>query len=109
MRKTFMDDQFDEWEAYVSGGQPGGKLAAQLMFVCISTPSRQPRQIAHASGDPATAEHESSMLQDIRKGRRTEIAALNGAVVDLGKGFALPTTYNELLCNLIAFIEATRS
>ena len=58
MRKTFMDDQFDEWEAYVSGGQPGGKLAAQLMFVCASTPSRQPRQIAHASGDPATAEHE---------------------------------------------------
>ena len=58
MRKTFMDDQFDEWEAYVSGGQPGGKLAAQLMFVCVSTPSRQPRQIAHASGDPATVEHE---------------------------------------------------
>ena len=28
MRKTFMDDQFDEWEAYVSGGQPGGSLAA---------------------------------------------------------------------------------
>jgi hypothetical protein len=58
MRKTFMDDQFDEWEAYVSGGQPGGTLAARTMFVCVSTPARRPRHVIHESGDPAVAEHE---------------------------------------------------
>jgi len=57
MRRTFMDDQFDEWEAYVSGGQPRGSLPARVLFVCISTPQRQPRFVKHASGDPAEAEH----------------------------------------------------
>jgi hypothetical protein len=58
MRLTFMDDQFDEWEAYVSGGQPGGTKAARMMFVCISTPTRRPRFVTHSSGDPTEAEHE---------------------------------------------------
>lgn len=58
MRRTFMDEQFDEWEAYVSGGQPGGTKAARLLFVCISTPTRRPRAVVHSSGDPAEAEHE---------------------------------------------------
>lgn len=58
MRRTFMDDQFDEWEAYVSGGQPGGSDAARIMFVCTSTPTRRPRFVRHDSGDPAEAEHD---------------------------------------------------
>ena len=58
MRRTFMDDQFDEWEAYVSGGQPGGDAAARVMFVCISTPTRKPRFVRHDSGDPAQAEYD---------------------------------------------------
>ena len=57
MRRTFMDDQFDEWEAYITGGQPGGSMPARVMFVCVSTPKRQPRFVKHASGDPAEAEH----------------------------------------------------
>lgn len=57
MRRTFMDDQFDEWEAYVTGGQPGGSLPARVMFVCVSSPTREPRFVKHESGDPATAEH----------------------------------------------------
>lgn len=58
MRRTFMDDQFDEWEAYVSGGQLGGKAPARVMFVCISRPNREPRYVIHKSGDPADAEHD---------------------------------------------------
>lgn len=58
MRRTFMDEQLDEWEAYVSGGQPGGSQAARIVFVCLSTPSRTPRFVVHASGDPAQAEHD---------------------------------------------------
>lgn len=56
MRRTFMDEQFDEWEAYVSGGQPGGAAAARVMFVCTSSPNRRPRFVRHESGDPAEAE-----------------------------------------------------
>lgn len=56
MRRTFMDEQFDEWEAYVSGGQLGGKAAARIMFVCLSRPEREPRFVVHDSGDPADAE-----------------------------------------------------
>ena len=58
MRRTFMDDRFDEWEAFVSGGQPGGSRAARILFNCTSTPARRPRYVIHASGDPADAERD---------------------------------------------------
>ncbi len=64
MRRTFMDDQFDEWEAYVTGGQPGGLNAARIVFVCISTPTRTPRFLRHESGDPARAEHELYHMEE---------------------------------------------
>ena len=64
MRRTFMDDQFDEWEAYVSGGQPGARAAARLMFVCISTPGRRPRFVHHTSGDPFEAERELYSMEE---------------------------------------------
>lgn len=54
---------------------------------------------------PSTASHESSMLQDIRAQRRTEIDALNGVVIDLGKGHNLFVPYNENVYNMIKFIE----
>ena len=65
MRKTFMDDQFDEWEAYVSGGQPGGSLAARIMFVCVSTPANSPRQTVHKSGDPVAAENDLYNMNEV--------------------------------------------
>lgn len=54
---------------------------------------------------PATAAHESSMLQDILAGRRTEIDALNGQVVALAAQQALPVPYNRTACELIRFQE----
>ena len=64
MRRTFTDDRFDEWEAFVSGGQPGGSQAARILFHCISTPTRRPRYVSHASGDPAAAEHDLYNMDD---------------------------------------------
>lgn len=64
MRRTFMDDQFDEWEAFVSGGQPGGSQAARILFNCTSTPGRSPRYVIHASGDPADAERDLYNMDD---------------------------------------------
>jgi len=50
---------------------------------------------------PTTASHHSSMLQDIMRGRMTEIDALNGAVVSLGKEYGVPTVINEVITRMI--------
>jgi len=54
---------------------------------------------------PDTAEHESSMLQDITAGKRTEIDALNGAVIQLARDHALTVPYNQAVHSLIKFLE----
>ena len=55
---------------------------------------------------PPTRDHESSMLQSIRAGRRTEIDALNGALVALGKEHQVPTPVNETVVTLLRFLES---
>jgi len=54
---------------------------------------------------PATALHESSMLQDLRAGRRTEIDALSGAVATLAAQHAVPAPVNGALAALIRAAE----
>lgn len=49
----------------------------------------------------------SSMLQDILRGRTTEIDAINGAVVAKGREVGVPTPVNQLLTQLIKAMEAT--
>jgi 2-dehydropantoate 2-reductase len=46
------------------------------------------------------------MLQDVRKKRRTEIDAINGAIVAMGKKFGIDTPENRLLCNQVKELEA---
>ncbi len=73
MARTFNDDAFNEWEAYVSGGQPGTPDAARIMFVCRSDAGQRPRYVRHESGDPAEAERdlhamdESALLELFRR------------------------------------------
>ncbi|MDF9409431.1 MAG: 2-dehydropantoate 2-reductase [Pelotomaculum sp. PtaB.Bin013] len=50
---------------------------------------------------PATASHHPSMLQDIQRGRRTEIDALNGAVVEMGKKHGVSTPVNDIIVSLV--------
>ncbi|MEK6777505.1 MAG: 2-dehydropantoate 2-reductase [bacterium] len=57
---------------------------------------------------PATALHFPSMLQDIHHGKKTEIEALNGAIVRLGQKHAIPTPVNETLTRLVRFKEADK-
>jgi 2-dehydropantoate 2-reductase len=54
---------------------------------------------------PPTREHRSSMQEDIERGRRTEIEALNGAVWRMGAERGVPTPANELLTRMIRFRE----
>lgn len=55
---------------------------------------------------PPTRDHESSMLQSIRTGQRTEIDTLNGALVSLGKAHGVPTPTNETVVVLLRFLES---
>ncbi|MEN6326104.1 MAG: 2-dehydropantoate 2-reductase [Syntrophomonas sp.] len=50
---------------------------------------------------PSTAGHHASMLQDIQRGRKTEIDALNGAVVELGRQYGIATPVNEVIASLL--------
>jgi len=57
---------------------------------------------------PDTAQHESSMLQDIAAGKRTEIDALNGAIIRLADEQGVPVPHNRSVYNLIKFVESKR-
>ncbi len=54
---------------------------------------------------PDTAEHKSSTLQNIMAKKRTEINALNGAVIRLAERYKVEVPYNLVIYNLIKFIE----
>jgi len=51
---------------------------------------------------PATFVHRSSMLQDLERGRQTEIDAINGEVWRRGNRLGIATPFNELLTLLIS-------
>ena len=53
------------------------------------------------------AKGKSSMLQDVERGRRTEIDVINGAVVEAGQRFNIPTPHNQTMVWLIKTLEAT--
>ena len=52
-----------------------------------------------------TAANVSSMLQDVRKKRRTEIGAINGAVVAFGRELGIATPENRLLMEQVKDLE----
>jgi 2-dehydropantoate 2-reductase len=50
---------------------------------------------------PTTYDHRSSMLQDLERGRRTEIDAINGQIWRYGQAQGIATPFNEILTRLI--------
>ena len=58
---------------------------------------------------PDTAEHKSSTLQDILAKKKTEIDALNGAVIKLAEKHEVHVPYNSAVYNIVKFIEAKNS
>jgi 2-dehydropantoate 2-reductase len=55
---------------------------------------------------PSTSHHRSSMLQDLERGRPTEIDAINGEVWKRGAAHGIVTPANELLMRLVHAREA---
>ncbi|HRY12011.1 MAG TPA: ketopantoate reductase family protein [Syntrophomonadaceae bacterium] len=66
------------------------------------------KQVFYGQLIPTTALHHASMLQDIQRGRKTEIDALNGAVVRLGRQCGIATPVNEVVAALIRAKESMR-
>ncbi len=58
---------------------------------------------------PDTAGHFASMAQDIQAGRRTEIEALNGAIVRLGETAGVDCPTNAALSDLVRAAELNRA
>jgi len=54
---------------------------------------------------PATYNHRSSMLQDLERGKRTEVDALTGYVSAQGRRFGVPTPVCDTLTEIIRFRE----
>ena len=50
---------------------------------------------------PPTYGHRSSMLQDLQRGRRTEVDAINGRIWQYGQDLGVATPYNETMTRLI--------
>lgn len=57
----------------------------------------------------ATAGNISSMLQDVLKQKKTEVASINGALADEGKPLGIPTPVNRTLTQLVETIESSYS
>jgi 2-dehydropantoate 2-reductase len=55
---------------------------------------------------PPTAAHESSTLQDLRAGRRTEIDAITGAVALLAERHGVAAPVSRGVLALVRFLEA---
>ena len=84
-------------EAFAVAGETGTELLWQE--------PREYLELFYQKLVPATAAHYPSMLRDIEHGRRTEIDALNGAVVRLAREAEIIAPVNLALTNEIKFLE----
>jgi len=92
-----------------------GRIVEEVFAVMVAagyqTHWRAPKQfldVFYGRLVPDTAKHKSSMLQDIIAGKRTEIDALNGAVIQLAQEHGVPVPSNLAVYNLIRFLESPR-
>ena len=66
------------------------------------------RQFFYSTQIPATYDHRSSMLQDLEAGKRTEVDALTGWVIDHGKSYGVPTPVCDTITAMIKCLERSR-
>jgi len=59
------------------------------------------RKLFYGKLVPSTYHHHPSMLQDLRRGKRTEIESLNGAIARLGRKHGVPVPVNRWLAKMI--------
>jgi len=78
------------------------EAVARASGIRLSSRSIYPRVRAVVSD---TAENVSSMLQDIERGRRTEIRQINGEICKAGEAMGIPTPLNKALVAMVEELE----
>ena len=63
------------------------------------------KKVAMVEAFDSIRESESSILQDLRKERKTEIHAINGIVCSKGRELGIPTPFNDCVVSVIEKIE----
>jgi 2-dehydropantoate 2-reductase len=76
------------------------EAAAVAAALGVALPYPDPFEAARVVAQ-RTAENRSSMLQDVQRGAPTEVDAINGAIVRLGKQTGTPTPVNRALWLLV--------
>lgn len=74
--------------------------------VSLSLPAIQ-RSVRAVSKD--TAGNRSSMLQDVERGKRTEIEQINGAIWSIGDKIGVPAPLNKALWAMVSSMERPRT
>lgn len=82
----------------------GARVAEKLGIKLTREPLATAREVCHA-----TATNISSMLQDLRAGRSTEIEAINGEVVRLARAVGIAVPVNEDLVRKVQELEKIRN
>jgi 2-dehydropantoate 2-reductase len=84
-------------------------VMAAYGYRCHSATPGEYLERFHGSLVPAIAAHRPSMWHDLAAGRRTEIDALNGAVVRLGERANCEVRHHRLACALVRRAEAAHA
>jgi len=82
-------------------------LIAEALAVCEKAGialTRHPRE-AIAEAIEEAYDHQPSMLQDVRKRRKTEIDALNGGIAGEGRRVGVPTPLHDCMVALVKGLE----
>lgn len=102
-------------------GVTNGELLQHLASRIVDAAAREAARVASAEGvaisddealtlwramAEATAANRSSMLQDVRNGRPTEVDWINGEVARRGRQHHVPTPVNDALLKLVEVLEA---
>jgi 2-dehydropantoate 2-reductase len=93
--RAIMDAVFDE----------GFAVAAARGVVPLVRSADAYRELFYGRLVPSTAHHRSSMLQDLERGRRTEIDAINGCIWRFGRDAGIPTPVNATMTRLVRWRE----
>ena len=80
------------------------EVLAVVAAAGVQLPENDPQAMIHAHCRERT--NRPSMLQHLEGGRRTEIDALNGALVQRGKAHGISTPFNEAIVMIVKSLEA---
>lgn len=122
-KKAFVNVGINAFGA-LTGLRNGQLLEIPLLRQTMADAVREAQTVAGVAGIPLepgdpveamlevarrTAQNKNSMLQDLEKGRPTEIQAINGHVSQLGREVNVPTPINDVLTALVTGREKSHA